>query len=191
MSTRIAVMQPYLFPYKGYFDLIESVDKFVVYDDAQWIKGGWINRNYFPERFTFSVAKHPRSAKINECYYYNLKADIERFPIKNNLTEYVFMRMAPNYSVSYNNILALEEVCRHLKIKTPFYVSSDIQHRRGAQGLVDIVNKLGGTTYVNSPGGRDLYTQEQFGDIKLEFIETEVGHSIICECCSLVTGNRS
>ena len=42
---KIAIMQPYLFPYIGYFQLINSVDKFVVLDDVQYMKGGWINRN--------------------------------------------------------------------------------------------------------------------------------------------------
>jgi hypothetical protein len=42
---KIAIMQPYLFPYIGYFQLIHAVDKFVIYDDVAFIKGGWINRN--------------------------------------------------------------------------------------------------------------------------------------------------
>lgn len=43
---KLAIMQPYLFPYLGYFQLIRAVDAFVVYDDVNFIKGGWINRNY-------------------------------------------------------------------------------------------------------------------------------------------------
>jgi len=42
---QVALMQPYLFPYIGYFQLINAVDTFVLHDDVQWIKGGWINRN--------------------------------------------------------------------------------------------------------------------------------------------------
>src|SRR5690554_7239133 len=42
---KIAVMQPYLFPYIGYFQMINAVDKFVFYDDVNFIKQGWINRN--------------------------------------------------------------------------------------------------------------------------------------------------
>ncbi|MDB0011798.1 WbqC family protein, partial [Crocinitomicaceae bacterium] len=42
---KVAIMQPYLFPYIGYFQLINSVDKFVIYDDVNYIKKGWINRN--------------------------------------------------------------------------------------------------------------------------------------------------
>lgn len=42
---KIAVMQPYLFPYIGYFQLLNAVDMFVVFDDVNFIKKGWINRN--------------------------------------------------------------------------------------------------------------------------------------------------
>ena len=42
---KLAIMQPYFFPYIGYFQLINAVDKFVFYDDVNFIKGGWINRN--------------------------------------------------------------------------------------------------------------------------------------------------
>jgi len=42
---RIAIMQPYVFPFIGYFQLISAVDKFVLYDDVNYINRGWINRN--------------------------------------------------------------------------------------------------------------------------------------------------
>ena len=42
---KVAIMQPYFFPYLGYYQLIKAVDKFVIYDDVNFIKGGWINRN--------------------------------------------------------------------------------------------------------------------------------------------------
>lgn len=61
---KIEIMQPYLFPYLGYFQLINAVDIFVVYDDVQYIKEGWINRNKIqsnrnPILFTFGVKKMP------------------------------------------------------------------------------------------------------------------------------------
>ena len=43
---KVSIMQPYFLPYIGYFQLINKVDKYVVYDDVNYIKGGWINRNY-------------------------------------------------------------------------------------------------------------------------------------------------
>lgn len=174
---RIGIMQPYAFPYRGYFDLIASVDKFVVYDDAKYIKGGWINRNYFPELFTFKLEKHSDYAKINECYFKDIENDKKRFPIK---TKYLDL-MRQNYSLSYNNALTLQAICKDLGIDTPFYFASDIPHGKFADGVIDIVKALNGDTYVNLPGGRKLYNQEMFGDIKLEFLDTVPGPSILCE----------
>ena len=59
---RIAIMQPYLFPYIGYFQLMQAVDRFIVYDDVAFIKQGWINRNYImasgrPLLFTLPLEK--------------------------------------------------------------------------------------------------------------------------------------
>ena len=42
---KVGIMQPYFFPYLGYWQLLSAVDKYVVYDDVAYIKGGWINRN--------------------------------------------------------------------------------------------------------------------------------------------------
>ena len=69
---RIAIMQPYLFPYVGYFQLIHAVDLFVLHDDVQWVKGGWINRNRIllegrPLRWTLPIAKNKSCDLINQC----------------------------------------------------------------------------------------------------------------------------
>mgnify|MGYP001570888870 CR=1 FL=1 len=181
-EVRIALHQPYLLPYRGWFDLIASVDKFVLGDDYQWIKGGWINRNNFPEPFTFRLAKHSSSAKINELYFFNLKEDVRdfkrKFP-KLNSDKYLSL-MQPSYNLSFNIYLVTKEICKDLGIVTPIYFSSQIPHGKFVGGVLDIVRALGGDTYVNAPGGRALYNQEMFGDIKLEFIEAEPSPSILC-----------
>ena len=175
-------MQPYLFPYKGYFDLIASVDKFVVYDDAKYMKGKYINKNWFPERFTFRLEKHSDYAKINECYFKNLQEDIISFNNKTKLNaEKYFKLMQPSYNLSYNITLTLQAICKDLGINTEFYMSSTIPHGKFVQGILDIVHTLNGDTYVNLPGGKKLYNQEMFGNIKLEFIETKPAPSILCE----------
>lgn len=174
-------MQPYLFPYRGYFDLISSVDKFVVGDDYQYIKGGFVNRNYFPRLFTFRLADHSAYAKINECYFYDIEADKKKFLRKTGLEAEEYLRpIEQSYNLSYNITRTLLKICKKLKINTPFYFSSNIPHGRFSEGIVDIVKALGGDTYINLPGGRKLYKQEMFGDIKLEFIKTEPGASILC-----------
>lgn len=174
-------MQPYLFPYRGYFDLIASVDKFVILDDVQYITRGWINRNYFPKLFTFRLVKHSGRAKINECYFYDIKDDKERFKRETGLNADKYLEpLRQKINLALNITRTLRMICDDLRISIPFYFSSDISHRKFVEGLLDIVKALGGDTYINLPGGRSLYNQEQFGDIKLEFIDTTPGDSILC-----------
>lgn len=182
MSVRVGIMQSYLFPYRGYFDLIALVDRFVLYDDAKYMKGGWINRNNFPMPFTFRLKKHSDYAKINECYFYNIEEDKKLFLRKTrlNVDKYLDV-LEQDLDIACNCFKTLSLICRELKIDTPFYFSSMIPHRKWVQGVIDIVKALGGDTYVNLPGGKSLYSQEMFGDIKLEFIKTKPGPSILCE----------
>ena len=178
-------MQPYLFPYRGYIDLIASVDKFVLYDDAKYMKGKFINRNYFPELFTFRLKKHSDYAKINELSFFDVGEDKKIFKRKfPNLSQkalgYVEM-LSHGYSLNHNIFRTLKKICEDLGISTPFHFASEYPHGKFVQGVLDIVRALGGDTYVNLPGGRSLYNQEQFGEIKLDFIETIPGPSILCE----------
>lgn len=95
-SQCIAVMQPYLFPYLGYFQLIGAVDTFVLYDNLNYIKNGWINRNRIlqvnrsPFYFTLPVAKRNRSfMKIRDVR-------IQRGPWRRKLLNSIFL----NYKCS-------------------------------------------------------------------------------------------
>ena len=180
---RIAAMQPYLLPYAGYFQLIRSVDKFIIEDDLKYIKGGYVNRNNFPKPFTFRLEKHSDYALFNEIYFKDIEADKKEFVRKTGLSDRFLRPMQQNFNLSYNITLTLQAICKELGITTPFYFSSNIKHGKFAQGVIDMVKHLGGDTYVNLPGGKKLYNQEMFGDIKLEFIETTPGPSILCDLC--------
>lgn len=175
-------MQSYLFPYKGYFDLIASVDKFVLMDDVQYITRGWINRNNFPEMFTFRLKKHHRDTKINECYFFDVEKDVLDFKRKFPKLPHEYLKLLKQKdNLAVNIERTVRAICGDLGIKTLIYKSSDFKHGKFVQGLIDITKALGGTTYVNAPGGRDLYTQEMFGDIKLKFIDAVPSPSILCE----------
>ncbi|SHE77713.1 WbqC-like protein family protein [Bacteroides luti] len=68
---KLGIMQPYLFPYIGYFQLIKVVDKYIVSDDLHYIKHGWINRNYIlvnneKKMFTIKLKKASSNKLINE-----------------------------------------------------------------------------------------------------------------------------
>ena len=183
-GVRIAIHQPQLFSYKGYFDLIASADKFVFLDDAKFSKSSkyWFNRNKFPEPFTFRLEKHSDYAKFNELYFFNIEEDKLNFKRKfpNLKVDKYLNLLEQSYNFSYNVFLTTKAICDDLQIKTPMYFSSEIPHRKFVGGILDIVKKLGGDTYINVSGGRKLYNQDMFGDIKLEFLDTHEGPSILC-----------
>ena len=68
--TKVAVMQPYIFPYLGYFQLINAVDEYVLMEDVSWIKRGWMNRNNLKDDylFTIPVEKASQNKKIKDTY---------------------------------------------------------------------------------------------------------------------------
>jgi hypothetical protein len=170
-EVRIGCHQSYLFPYKGYFDLIRSVDKFILYDDAKFMKGKYIN----------SLKKHSDYAKINELQWFDIEEDKRQFKRITGLHVDKYLDcLQQEESVNMGIARTTYMICKKLGINTPIYFSSSIPHGKFADGIVDMCNALGGTTYVNLPGGKELYNQEMFGRIKLEFLETTPGPSILC-----------
>ena len=80
---KIGIVQPYFLPYIGYFALINVVDKFVYFDDVQYIKRGWVNRNRIKvvdkwHYITLPVKKTPFSANINEVYIVEDEKEINK-----------------------------------------------------------------------------------------------------------------
>ena len=80
---RIGIMQPYLFPYIGYFQLVAAVDKFVFYDDVNYIKRGWINRNRIlincnPAYFTVQLKETGQNKLINEIHFLDNRPKIKK-----------------------------------------------------------------------------------------------------------------
>jgi len=191
-SPKVAIMQPYFFPYIGYFQLMREVDVFVVYDNIKYTKKGWINRNRFlrnDEAAIFSLPlKHaPDRLGIverelaSEFSPRELLAQIEgayrcapyfesTFPVvqdivrapKRNLFEYLF-----------NSICRIKE---HLEITTSLVISSTIDANHSLHGqdrVLTICRTLRVKTYVNPTGGRALYAATVFRDsgMELAFLE--------------------
>jgi len=183
----ISCHQPYLFPYKGYFDLIRRADKFIVYDDAKYMKAKYVNRNYFPNLFTFRLKKHSDYAKMNECYFYDIEEDKVLFKRKTGLNADKYLKLLKQKdTLSRNIVRTIKKICRDLGIDTPIYLASKIPHRTSVEGLIDMIQALDGDSYINLPGGKELYNQDMFGDIKLKFLKTETGPSVLCseELCT-------
>lgn len=185
---KIAVMQPYFFPYLGYFKLINSVDAFVFFDDVQYIRRGWINRNKIrinePLWLTIPIKKCPRETIINKIEIDDSWSNETLLTFKTIYGKSVADHpLFSYYSSLYNYKMLCPMLCdsiewmsNFLNIKTNFFYSSDMpSEKKNQYRILDICKKFGATHYFNLPGGRDLYDEEIFEKegIKLEFINTD------------------
>jgi hypothetical protein len=183
-------------PYIGYFQLVNAVDKFVFYDDVQYIKGGRINRNRIlinGEAKYINVPQIGASSNklINEVGVDQRKKDYTNFlkTIEINYKRALFFdetfQLLKNViERSYDNIseIAIESVkmcAEYLDLNTQFYVSSvaypQTKGLERAERLKTICKDLGTNTYINAIGGQQLYSKEEFEkvNIDLKFIKTK------------------
>ena len=194
-------MQPYFFPYIGYWQLINAVDTFIVYDNIQFSKSGWFHRNNLlmngkKTLFTIPLKKDSDNLNVIDRYLSDnaekqinkilaqIKYSYSKAPYYNDvfpLIEAVFLNQEKNlFDYIYNSV---EMVCDYLDIDTKVIKSStiDIDHSLKSQDKVIAINKkLNSTKYINPIGGRELYNMENF---KLEAIE-------LCFLESKVSGYR-
>ena len=187
-----AVMQPYLFPYLGYYQLVNSVNTFVFYDDVNFIKRGYINRNNILSngkslRFTIPVINASQNKLINELSFdKNVKKilkTIEQSYKKAPYFEHVFPLVESvlnneNRRVDHLCAKSISVVFDYLGINKDFYFSSELEYNRdlsAADKLIAMADVLKSSDYINSPGGKSLYNKEYFAkkEISLSFIEIE------------------
>jgi len=190
-------MQPYFFPYIGYYQLAYSVDEFIFFDDVNFIKKGYINRNEIllnNERFRFNLPIHGISQfkKINEHFYIK---DFRKF--KNHLTS--AYRDAPffmpvmsmveeilhsdTFNVAEINSKTLIYVFQYLKIPRLFSFSSDLDisdSYSGEDRILEICKLKKCSSYHNAAGGRNLYKKENFSEnnIDIRFMKNETKNYI-------------
>jgi hypothetical protein len=179
---KLAIMQPYFFPYIGYWQLIHAVDRFVIYDDVNYIKGGWINRNRIlingePAYITVpldqpSPYKHicetklqpstswrDKLVKMVEMTYRKAPNFAEVFPV----VEKIIRHETNNLSDYLAN--QLQTLCTFMGIVTEFVISSrcyENNHLSGQERILDICKREGVSTYINPQGGQTLYDSETF-----------------------------
>lgn len=196
MAKKIAAMQPYLFPYLGYLQLISAVDTFVLSDDLQYVKQSWINRNRVlingqVQYITFTLKKNDYFRRINE------RVLSDDFPIRMKrllktvsqsyarapcfeaafpVIEKIVRHPETNLALYAEN--SLREICRYLDIRTPFLRSSDlgIDPELDAQNrVIETVKRLGGSDYINPIGGTSLYDFDYFecNGITLKFLKMD------------------
>ena len=183
---RVAVMQPYLLPYMGYFQLLANVDTFVVYDNIEYTKRGWINRNRIlangePSTFTLPLAKAPDSALVGErriAEGFSARMLVVTFrgssggapPWRDHETWLIEMLSVIEHRLFPYLLHTIRQVSTALSITTPIVVSSELDvdpSLRGQARVIATCAAVGGDHYVNPIGGLDLYDAKAFDDAGL------------------------
>jgi hypothetical protein len=191
---RLAIMQPYFFPYIGYFQLIAAVDLFIVYDNIKYTKKGWINRNRILQNgkdVMFSLPLKRNSDHLDVCER-ELAANFNRDKLLNQFKE--AYRRAPFFAQTFplveqivryedSNLFrflhnSIARTCEHLGITTEIRISSGIaiEHDLKNQDKVLVLcEEVGANTYVNTIGGMELYSRQTFREkgIELKFIQSK------------------
>ncbi len=191
----MGIMQPYFFPYIGYFQLINAVDKFVVYDDVNFIKKGWINRNNIllnaqASMFTIPLIGASQNKLINEVEVENLDIwskkflkTIEQGYKKAPFYQECFKILEQVFNFPVKNIAelataSLKETCKYLEIKTEIVEHSSIyanQDLKAQNRILDICLQEKSIHYINPSGGMAIYDKQLFADNKilLNFIKSK------------------
>lgn len=192
---RVGIMQPYFMPYIGYWQLMNVVDKYIIYDDVNFIRGGWINRNRIlidnqPKYFNIPMIGASQNKLINE-----VEVNTDQKLIKKNLRT---IESAYKKAPYFDNVYPLLEriinckkkviseyiensfiiLCNYLDITTELIMSSSLNKNNNLKAqnkILDICRLLKCTEYYNSIGGKKLYSYNDFlkNGIELKFLETK------------------
>lgn len=185
-------MQPYFFPYIGYFQLIDAVDKFVIFDDVNYIKGGWINRNYIlsgksRQLITLPLQKISQNKKItnmeitegNKKIIKTLEHCYRKAPFYEDVMPIILgiLNQETTHLVTYLHN-GLREISEYLGITVEWVLSSEIDKNNkltGQDKIIDICDNLGAKKYINLPGGKQLYDNKRFSEKNIELMFIEPG----------------
>lgn len=179
-------MQPYFFPYIGYWQLIKSADIFVLLDDVNFINRGWINRNRIllkgePYTITLPLIQASQNRKICEIAIHRDRIKLNKL-LKTLSDAYarqpgrdLIIELAEQI-INFEGCLAdalyisVQRVCELLAIPTQILRSSQMEISKEQSGygrIMRITRELGGDTYINPPGGRGLYSHTRFQEAGL------------------------
>lgn len=191
---KLGIMQPYFLPYIGYWQLINAVDVFVVYDNTQYTKKGWFNRNRYllngkDAKFSINIKNDSDFLNVNlrllspeykrKKLIATLKNAYHRAPMKKEAFPVIERIInSPNdnlFNYIYNSIT---EICEYLNINTKTVVAStiNVDHSlKSEQKVIAICKELQTDVYINPIGGMKLYSKENFSkeNIELKFIKSK------------------
>lgn len=192
---KLGIMQPYFFPYLGYFCLIKHVDLFILLDEVQFIRHGWIERNRIMHPsdgwlyIRVPLNKHNQETKIRDIYINNTENWKQRifaqlahykkiapfYPDVTRLLEEIFS--VDYYDLSHLNKASLKCVCDYLNISTPIKIFSEMELTIEKVSYPDdwalnICKALAANEYWNPPGGKSLFDIQKYrnNDVSIKFV---------------------
>ena len=199
---KIGIMQPYLFPYIGYFQLIANTDKWIFFDVVQYNNKSWMNRNRIlhPDQnkdfqyITVPIKKHEKGTLIKYVEI-NTKMKWEQ-DIIGKLTLYRRLR-AKYYNEIVNimttifehhivnfldlSILSIKKICTYIGIGFNYEIASNIKFDRNIIGgpgdwALSITKEIGGNVYINPPGGHTIFNEDKYKKhgIELRFLKANL-----------------
>lgn len=195
---KLGIMQPYLFPYIGYFQLMNYVDKWIVFNDIQFIDKGWINRNRILhpdinkqwQYLTIPLAGKKQFDKITdislkpseewrETILGKLSIYKKKAPFFHRTSEFVadcLMSTESNLSNFVSDVLI--KTATHLSIQTPIYIQTQmdldlLEITHPGEWALRISEKMGADEYINPHSGYEIFEEKDFekSGIKLNFIK--------------------
>lgn len=193
---KLGIMQPYFFPYIGYWQLMNAVDKYVIYDDVNYIKRGWINRNNIlingkSSIINLEIKGASQNKLINEIHVSDdkiyrakllktLEHSYKKAPYFNvvfPIIEEIIFNDEKIVSFYLENLI--KKIAQYLEINTEFILSSQINKNNALKGqdkIIEICKKMDATEYYNAIGGIELYSAEFFksNGIQLNFLKTDL-----------------
>lgn len=193
---KLGIMQPYFFPYIGYWQLLNAVDKYVIYDDVNYINRGWINRNNIlmsdkSKMINLPLKHASQNSLINEIEIFEdkkkkdkLLKTIEMVYRKSTYYDVVFPMIESIINYEERNLSrylqhSIKQINKYLSINTELILSSTINKNnilKGEDKIIEICNILQADEYYNAIGGQELYSYEKFIDngIKLKFLKANI-----------------
>ena len=192
---KIGIMQPYFFPYISYFQLINMVDKYVIYDNASFANNKWGFRNQIlingaPGFFRIKTLKASQNQRFNEIGVSNdidvkkrniqtLKCAYGKAPYFSDVMPLMEQFLMADYdNLSECNVVSNKLVCDYLGIKTEILLMSELdcdENLKRQYRIFDVCKVLGCNEYINSIGGTVLYDFEEFREngIELAFLKSD------------------
>ena len=192
---KLGIMQPYFLPYIGYFQLIGTVDAFILYDNIKYTKKGWINRNRMLQNgkdtmFSLPLQKGSDFLDVRERLAstgFNRDKLLNQFRGAYSRAPYFAQTLAllePIMRCEENNLFryiqnSIVNVCAHLGLTTEILISSDLvidSELKGQDKVLALCQAAGADTYINAIGGLELYSKDEFRarGIELKFIKSQM-----------------